>query len=228
MRASDPRNLPRYSYQEADRLAGLGRGTARRWLKGYAYSDTAGKRVARPPVTPRDEVQPAASFLDLVELVAIGGFKDLGYGIPQIRLIVSACREIFRVERPLTSLQFKAGARQVFVDHPDERLVEVLRTRGQRAWNEVLEPFLQTLEYDKVAKQVLRWWPQGLSGSVVVDPDFGFGLPVIRETGIRTEIVFERFLADEEPSSIAEEFAVDLCVIDSVIRFEAKRLKEAA
>jgi hypothetical protein len=77
----DRRFVPRYSYQEADRLAGLSRGTASRWLKGYRYGAKRGVVVLAQPVTPRNDVLDAASFVDLVELVAIGRFRRAGYAL---------------------------------------------------------------------------------------------------------------------------------------------------
>ena len=39
----DSATAPRYTYAEADRLAGVSRGTSRRWLSGYAYRDGVGR-----------------------------------------------------------------------------------------------------------------------------------------------------------------------------------------
>jgi len=216
---------PRYSYQEADRLARTSRGTARRWLKGFVYRGSVGEPVARPPVTPRQDVLEAASFIDLVELAAIGRFREFGFSMPKIRNLVDACQSIFDVPRPLTSLQFKLGGRQVFVSHEDKSLVEVLKTRGQAAWHEVLEPFLQTLEYENDV--VRRWFPLGQDAPIVVDPAFSFGLPVVAHSGIRTEILFERFEVGELTSAIARDFNIEPAEVERAVQFEVSRLQAA-
>src|SRR3990170_6775491 len=126
--------LPRYSYAEADYLAKVSRGTSKRWLSGYEYFRPSGERVRQPPVTPGVEVEGAVSFVDLVEIVAIGKLKERGFSLRQIRQIVENCQGIFKVKRPLPTLKFKTGGQEVFVTGLDG-LTEVGRKKRMRAWN---------------------------------------------------------------------------------------------
>lgn len=218
--------LPLYTYAEADYLASTSRGTAKRWLTGYQFKSTSGKTIQRPPVTSQPEREPkGVSFTDLIELVAIGGLKDMGLTLLEIRRVVRNCEEVLGAQRPLTSLSFKVGGREVFASH-DGTLVEVLRGRARRAWQEVLEPFLETLDYH--GELARRWWPLGRHAAICVDPDYGYGLPVIHRTGVRTEIILERFQAGDSRELIAEDFNVDALEVDSALRFEASRFKSAA
>src|SRR5689334_20514237 len=100
---------PLYSYADADCLAGVSRGTSRRWLKGYAYTSSDGERVQRPPITTGVERDGAVSFIDLIEVVAIGSLKKRGLTLREIRKIVSECQTDLGFPRPLTSLKFKTG-----------------------------------------------------------------------------------------------------------------------
>lgn len=216
---------PIYSFSEADHLAAVSRGTARRWLCGYAYSCRDGERVAPPAVTPGAERQPAVSFVDLVELVAIARLKERGFSLSTIREIVRNCQELLGVPRPLASLRLKTGGREVFVGVSD-RLLEVGRKKGMQAWSEILEPYLQDLEYtNEIAS---RWWPLGKKQRVVVDPDYGFGLPVVSGSGVRTEIILERFQAGDLPAEIARDFNLSTTEVERALQFELKRLKRAA
>jgi uncharacterized protein (DUF433 family) len=211
---------PRYTFAEADRLAGVSRGTARRWLSGYAYRDEAGRSVNLPPITPRSAESEAASFLDVVEIVAIGGLKDAGFSTRQIRQIVRNCQEILGVQRPLSTLKFKVGGRDVFVDQGDV-LVDVGRRKRMQAWNDILEPFLANLDYtDDVAS---RWWPLGRDVPIVVDPEYGQGLPVVEGSGVRTEIIRERAEAGDLIEQIASDFNLDRTDVERALQFELKR-----
>lgn len=193
-------------------------------MKGYRYV-SGGLTLASAPITPRADVLEFASFIDLVELVAIGRFKEAGYSLATIRRIVDRCQSIFHVNRPLTSLAFKTGGKNVFVDHPDTGLIEVLRTHGQTAWREILTPFLATLEYE--GGTVSKWWPLGKNEPIVVDPDYGYGLPVVATTGIRTELIFERFLATASFEEIGHDFNIGAKLVERAVRFEAGRAKAA-
>ena len=211
---------PRYAFSEADRLAGVSRGTARRWLSGYAYRDEAGRSVNLPPITPGSAESEAASFLDVVEIVAIGGLKRAGFSTRQIRQIVRNCQEILGVQRPLSTLKFKVGGRDVFVDHGDV-LVDVGQRKRMQAWNDILEPFLANLDYtDDVAS---RWWPLGRDVPIVVDPEYGQGLPVVEGSGVRTEIIRERAEAGDLIEQIASDFNLSSAEVERALQFELKR-----
>jgi uncharacterized protein (DUF433 family) len=210
----------RYTFVEADRLAGVSRGTARRWLSGYVYRDTDGRPVEIPPVTPGGVEAGAVSFLDVIEIVAIGGLKSAGFSIRTIRQVVRNCQDILGVQRPLTSLKFKVGGRQIFVEQGDV-LLEVGRRKRMLAWNEVLAPFLASLDYTNDVAS--RWWPMGRSVPIVVDPEFGHGLPVVAGSGVRTEIIRERAEAGDLIQQIASDFNLDRTEVERALQFELKR-----
>ena len=217
--------LPAYSYAEADRLAKVSRGTAKRWLGGYKYRIPGGEFVHRPPVTPRGwPAERGVSFVDLIEVVAIGGLKDRGFALPAIRDIVADCRSVFQTEYPLASHSFLTDGREIFVSY-EGRLVGLLGRRWETAWDEVLRPFLDHVDYrDQLAAQ---WWPLGRQIPIVVDPEFGFGLPVVSGTAIRTEIIAERF-EDELEEEIAEDLGVTPMEVQRALQFEISRRPAAA
>lgn len=210
-----------YSLGEVDYLAEVTRGTAQRWLTGYAYQGWKGQRVAQPPITPGTQTGEGASFLDLVEVVAIGRLRELGLSLNRIRQVVVNCQEILDVPRPLVTLQFKSDGREIFVDRGDV-LVEVGLRKRMQAWNELLAPFLEELDYG-VHEFARRWWPLGRGTPVVIDPDYGFGYPVIANSGVRTEIILERFKAGDLEDQIAADFNVDRIEVERALQFELKR-----
>jgi uncharacterized protein (DUF433 family) len=214
--------LPRYSYAEADYLAKVSRGTSKRWLSGYEYLRRSGEHVRQPPVTPGVEVEGAVSFIDLVEIASIGKLKERGFSLRQIRQIVKNCQSFFRVDRPLPSLRLKTGGGEIFVSGTRD-LTEVGRTKGMRAWKEVLEPFLEDLDYDAELELANRWWPLGRVNPIVVDPDYGYGFPVIVQSGVRTEIILERFQSGELEDQIAKDFNVTRIEVQRALQFELNR-----
>lgn len=218
--------MPLYTYADADRLATVSHGTARRWLSGYAYATDDGLRVSQPPVTVVDEVAEhlAVSFMELVEVIAIGGLKRAGFSLTRIREIVKNCQDALQVERPLTTLRFKTGGREIFVDR-GEILLEITKRKGNQAWSQFLNPFLETLDYTN--ETASRWWPQGKVTPIVVDPAYGFGFPVIVGSGVRTEIISERFEAGDLPDQIARDFNLAPLEVERALQFELKLAKAA-
>jgi uncharacterized protein (DUF433 family) len=210
---------PLYSYADADCLAEVSRGTSKRWLTGYVYVNPQGERVERPPVTAGIKDHGAVSFIDLIEIVAIGGLKEVGFTLNQIRKIVAECQSELGVPRPLTTLKFKTDGREIFVSEGDT-LLGLGRRKGQRAWNDILGPFLEELDYYEAFAS--RWWPLGKDKPIVVDPDYGYGLPTVVNSGVRTEIILERFEAGDLQKQIAEDFNLAPEEVERALQFELK------
>jgi len=212
-----------YSYAEADRLAGVSRGTSKRWLEGYRHRRTDGVTSSPAISTAGGRHEPGAvSFVDLVEVVVISGLRR--WFSPQgIRQIVEDCEHVLGTHYPLASHQFETDGREIYVRRSDV-LVGLLRRKWETAWRELLEPFLEQLDYR--GELAARWYPLGRSASVVIDPEYGFGLPVITGTGFRTEIVAERFEHERE-DEIADDLGVSVSQVQDALRFELARRKAA-
>ncbi len=211
---------PLYGYAEADQLAGVSRGTARRWLAGPTSLGGKIDRATQPSTTLEAESAGAVSFVDLVEIVAIGGLKEAGFSLRFIRQIVRDCQALLGIPRPLTALKLRADGRAIFVGREEELLKSAGR-RGQATWYEVLEPLLANLDYEHGVAR--RWWPLGRANHVVVDPEYGYGLPVVANSGVRTEIIRERFEAGDLRAQIAEDFNLDPIEVERALQFELKR-----
>lgn len=212
--------LPLYNYADADRLAGVSRSTSRRWLAGYRYQAPSGERVVQPPVTPGIERRGVVSFVDLVEIVAIGRLRERGFSLRAIRQVVQNCQEILKVPRPLVTLRFKTGGREIFVES-GSALLEVGKRRGEQAWREILGPFLQDLDYTE--DMASRWWPLGRRNPIMIDPDYAYGFPVIQHSGVRTEIILERFQAGDLHEQIARDFNIRPIEVERALQFELSR-----
>jgi uncharacterized protein (DUF433 family) len=214
---------PLYTYAEADRLASVPRGTSSRWVKGYRYWNESGERIAQPSVTagPADSTQPGVSFFDLIGIKAIAGLKRMGFSLPRIREVVRYCQDELRVAYPLATETFKTDRNRIYMTAGDGRLLEVLGgQRGAHAWDAVLDPFLDTLDYQNDFAR--RWWPLGRDDLVVVDPNYGFGSPVIVGSGLRTELVGERREVGDPPEVIAYDFNLTPEQVKSALKMEDK------
>ena len=208
---------PLYSFAEADRIARVTPNTSRRWLKGYSFWYD-GEHRTMPPVTWTSGMKDAVTFVDLMEVATIDKLRKKGFNFKQIRKINATARFYLRKPRPLVTETFKVKGRDIFVDEGFGILVNVGYEAGMQAWDEILDPFLDTVEYE--GEIVRRWWPLGKEFAVLVDPDYGFGLPVVEGVGVRTEIIAERYRAGDSIDEIAYDFDVTPKQIDDALQWE--------
>ena len=192
-------------------------------MKGYRYWNEWGERVAQPPVTARSDAESEAgvSFFDLISIKAIDGLRRRQFSLPAIRDVVKYCQDALKVDYPLATQRFKTDRRRIYLEAGDGRLLEVLGgQRGAQAWDEILDPFLKDLDYQNDFAR--RWWPLGRDELVVVDPEHGFGSPVIVGSGLRTELVAERHEVGDSNEVIAYDFNLTPKQVESALKLEEK------
>jgi len=124
---------PLYTYAEADRIAEVTRATSSRWLKGYVSQDEEGAQMWRPPITPIARSEEAVSFIDLIEVIAIGKLRERRLSMPKIRTLVQYCREMLDRPRPLATERFKTDGRDIFIEAGQGRLLEVGQGGGSKS-----------------------------------------------------------------------------------------------
>jgi len=90
---------------------------------------------------------------------------------------------------------------------------------GQRVLAE-FEPFLRSsmVYQDRI---VSKWYPLTKEYSVAVSPYMAMGLPVIEGTGIRSDVVYSSYVAEQEdPEAVASEFGISVEQVELAVRFE--------
>ncbi len=178
-----------YTVPEASRLTGVPTAGIRRWLRGYAYPVTAGRKVARPVVLhdyPLIDSELALSFLDLIEVRIVNSLRLRGFSWKVIRLAEQHAREVFQTDHPFATRKFRTDGRTIFAD--------LRKTCGERpllelsqnpfTFRAVVQPKLKDLEFDSKGQASL-WRPMGPQHRVLLDPKRSFGQPIVSEGGRR-------------------------------------------
>jgi uncharacterized protein (DUF433 family) len=97
--------------------------------------------------------------------------------------------------------------------------------RGQTAWREVLQVFLQRVDYD-ASGLALRFYPFTRDfrtdgpKSVVIDPAVCFGRPSLVGRGISTAMVASRYKAGESMAELVADYDCEQALIEEAIRAE--------
>lgn len=103
------------------------------------------------------------------------------------------------------------------------RQLVVIRN-GQRVFTEVVQEYLQRIEYDqRDGFARLVHLPQYERGQVIVDPSRSFGKPIFSGGGARVLDVLERFWTGESLDELTEEFGASHNDLEDALRVASRR-----
>jgi uncharacterized protein (DUF433 family) len=206
-----------YGIPEASRFARVNVRTASRWLTGSG--DGRNDRLFHPDLPPVNG-RHAVSFLDLIDLLVVGRFRDEGVSFQTVRRVYARLRESLDTPHPFSHRRLLTDGRTIFMetlDHVgDHHLEEVLS--GQRAMPEILKPYLKQIEYAPDTQTAARW---NIATGVVIDPARSFGKPVIAAEGTTTFVLARSFYANgEDADLVADLFDVSPEAVRQAVAFE--------
>lgn len=226
----DPRDRPAYTLAEAAAYARVRVPTAREWVLGRPARASIGRRGASAVIKPAQTVPCLLSFSNLVELFVLADLRrDHQVSLQRVRSALRYVKDTLGIERPLIRAEFKTDGVDLFVEHMleherDAALVNA-SAHGQLGLREALEARLERVEWDthRIARRLfpfVRPEHAGQPRTIMIDPRMGFGRPVIADTGIRTNIIAERFRAGESPLDLARDYNVEPSAIEDALRCE--------
>jgi uncharacterized protein (DUF433 family) len=164
------------------------------------------------------------SFVNLVEAHVLDAIRrEYSVGLPAVRRTISFVRKELGSKHPLAEQKFETDGKDLFIRKLGE-LITVSKG-GQRAIPEVLNAYLKRIEWD------LQGFPTRLypftrqrdlvqPKVVMIDPRVSFGRPVLAGTGIRTELVAERYKAGESIDELARDYGRNRAEIEEAVRCE--------
>jgi uncharacterized protein (DUF433 family) len=94
----------------------------------------------------------------------------------------------------------------------------VVVRNGQHVFNEVVEAYLQRLEFDADGYVQLIRLPAYEIADIVVDPYRGFGQPIFARGGARLEDALSLFRAGEPLDVVADEYGVPREELEDAVR----------
>jgi len=213
-----------YEVGEAARLLGLHARTLRNWLDGYSGRGKTYRPVLREGPTGSDLLT-WGEFIEAGHLAAYR--QEQRVPLPELRAYIDWWREKLRIPYPLAHQQPYVAPGPGLMDTVEQgdgiRVMYRFRD-GQTTLMPWAREFVHKVEFDgDVAR---RYWPSGKEQRVLIDPSRSFGAPIVE--GIRTEVLFEMFLAGDPVDEIAHAYDLDSGVVEAAIRFESPRPKQTA
>jgi uncharacterized protein (DUF433 family) len=214
-----------YSVPEASRLTRISTYRLRRWLRGYIYTTSSG-RHAMPHVIhgelPAFDGALALSFLDLQEARCLDEFRKRGVGWRTLRDVHERACERLNIHHPFSTGQFKTVGRDVVHEYAeqagDRRLLDM--SLNQEMFHSVLEPYLRGLEFSGDSEFPNRWFPFEETPRVMLDPEHGFGRPVVTRFGVATDVLARAYRAEGTYDKVARWYDVDVASVEQAVAYE--------
>lgn len=207
-----------YTFPEAGRLAGLRSARVRDWFVGRGKSVEAVFVADFAPV----DGDYAISFHDLVDAHIAGHLRESGVSLQTIRQVYNHLKSDFATEHPFCRREMRTDGKNVFLRGLDsqgrEEILEALTK--QRVFPDIIRPFLKRLDYSAVTKLAERWH---IAEGVLLDPQIGFGKPVIESDGIATEILASAYYANgDDANLVASWYDIDPRKVLQAVEFEQR------
>lgn len=221
----DIREQALYTAKDAACFLRLPSSTARAWAFGQPTAPMPGRRRFEPLIHPADGRRLKLSFINLVELSVLATIRRVhDVPMPQVRKAMRFLRERMPTRHPLADHEFQTDGLDLFVEKFGQLLN--LNRQGQLEIKDAVKAYLKSVERDSKGIPIklplpLRDPRTGKPSQVVIDPERGFGRPVLDGVGVRTEIVVQRFRAGEGIPSIARDYAISDEAVEDVIRLAA-------
>jgi len=213
--------LPAYSVPEAAEYLRTPYQTLRYWLTGFGKMQPIVKTAAPNRL----------SYLNLLECHMVMAMREVHHlRLPKVRRALASLNKLFPSSKhPFLDRVLQTNGVDILTEELG-RMINLSKD-GQLEITNFLSLHLERIECS--SKGVFRFFPFVMSRAstepkfIVIDPEVGFGKPVIAGTGISTATIAARFNARESVDELAEEYGRTKREIEEAIRWE-QRLPIAA
>jgi uncharacterized protein (DUF433 family)/DNA-binding transcriptional MerR regulator len=218
-----------YNYADASRITNVHIDTVRNWYKGYhfTYEDSDNNLVHSKmgPVvlSNKFEQNRKLCFLDLIDLLYIAKFRELGFSLQHLRKYLDVAAQTLNTVH-LANQKFFASGKDILLELPNtpENILS-LNKRYQLAFLEIFEPLSSQVKYENLTGfgYVNEWSPPNFEGEVIINPKIASGFPVLVGTRITTKIIFDLYRGEkEEISPVANWFGINRRKVRTAIQYE--------
>lgn len=211
-----------YTVAEAARLLQVSTRKVQGWADGYVHHRNGEVRVSSA-VLDGDEREPGLlTFHDLVELYFVREFRNAGVSLPHIRDAAQVLREEWKTPYPFAQTKIVSATGGKLVEREELRTV-----LGKQQVFEFAREFFKDVDFDRDGLAA-AWHPLGKNHLVVLDPHRAFGAPIDVRSGVRTDVLYRMYLAeDREAEVVAQWYEVALEAVQDAVKFEETWQKAA-
>lgn len=222
-------DVPLYTLAEAARALDVPTSTFTTWARGYVRRPPGRRIVTGTAILTASDSgpgEPSVPFVGLAEGMILAAVRRAGVPLQRVRPALDRLAAEIGLEHALASERLYTDGAELLFDYAqhssgDARAAVhdlVVVRSGQRVFKEVIEGYLQRIEYASDGYARLIRLPAYERVEVIADPTRSFGQPILAHGGARVADVLERFWAGETIDSLSSEFGAPIDEIEDVLR----------
>ena len=199
-----------YSIEDIATILNLPEAQGKQWLREYMKGHVAADEPASEPTV-------AANFHTLIEFYTFYQLRAQGVWPSRINNAREILSDILHTDYPFATANILTDGRNVFYNAEVGELIQADQTL-QLTIQQVVEPFCKRIEFgdDSLATKL---YPLGREASIQIDPARQAGRPVVGDTEVLSQSVFDFFLHGNSVASVAERFNLTEKEVEDVIVF---------
>ena len=169
-------------------------------------------------VEPEKRGRPSVPFIAVVEAYVLRALRDLGLTKQKIREAAAEVRRTFDTPYALATHKIATDGVDIFVHYAHDDLARA--GDGQRPIRELIDDDLRYIGWDSkdefASSLRLRQYPD--VAPVIIDPRFGWGVPVVASTKVPVDAIVDLWLAGESLEDVAYEYDLTREQVEAICR----------
>lgn len=157
------------------------------------------------------------NFYTLIEFYVFYQLRELNVSTNKIFIAHQDMAQQLNSPYPFASSKILSDGKSVLFTLNDGTVVNADKTR-QSALREIIEQFCKKIEFSS-SSTAERFYPLGKEKHIVVDPHHQFGQPVVKQTNILAQTLFDLYQAGETACSLSGLYDVSEKDVSYAIEF---------
>lgn len=206
-----------YKLAEVSKLTRMSQSRVRSWFKQRSDGLGYGPIFASDYQSVGGDY--AVSFLDLIDVLIAGQFRDYDVSMRTVRRAHSLLQNELETKHPFCHSRLYTDGKSIFLlaanKLGEDKLREVIS--HQQFFLYIMEK-LEQIDYSEITNLAYRW---RIAQGVVIDPSVSMGKPTIENTGVATYVIANQYHANMKNSAlVADLYEISETDVANAVKFE--------
>jgi uncharacterized protein (DUF433 family) len=135
------------------------------------------------------------NFYSLIEVYVIYNMRKNGLSVKNILSLHNYLSKLLDTHYPFANTEWLVSGKEIYFDRKQNWITA--DGKLQFAINDIVEHFGTKIQFDN-NKLASQFYPLGKERNIVVDPQHKFGLPIIKDTNLVAEYLYDTYIAEDK------------------------------